>query len=153
MFAPVCCHWACSQWHEPRSESRFGMCFGPFPDLKAWFYPLWTQSSFKSGFWNAFWNAKKRGVLDRDLPRKPDEDMWMQSSFGTWFVRVHFGNARWSHAWINQRGLRRRHKISPPSAQILFVIGTMGVFTWTRITFRKTFQNVIRPFPDLKAWF
>ena len=28
---------------------------------------------------------------------------------------------------------------------------SMGVFTWTRITFRKTFQNVIRPFPDLKA--
>ena len=31
----------------------------PFPDLKAWFYPLWTQNSFKSGFWNtkkgAFW--------------------------------------------------------------------------------------------------
>ena len=27
----------------------------------------------------------------------------------------------------------------------------LGVFTWTRITFRKTFQNVIRPFPDLKA--
>ena len=24
--------------------------------------------------------------------------MWTQSSFGTWFVRVHFGNARWSHA-------------------------------------------------------
>ena len=30
-----------------------------FPDLKAWSHPLWTQSSFKSGFWNtkkgAFW--------------------------------------------------------------------------------------------------
>ena len=39
-----------------------------FPDLKAWFYPLWMQSSFKSGFWN----AKKKGVLDRDLRRKPD---------------------------------------------------------------------------------
>ena len=26
-----------------------------------------------------------------------------------------------------------------------------AVFTWDRITFRKTFQNVIRPFPDLKA--
>ena len=25
----------------------------------SWFYPLWTQSSFKSSFWNAFWNAKK----------------------------------------------------------------------------------------------
>ena len=67
-------HWACSQRNESRSESRFGTWFGPFPDLKAWFYPLWTQSSFKSGFWNAFWNAKKRGVLDRDSRRKPDSE-------------------------------------------------------------------------------
>ena len=50
--------------------------------------------------------------------------MWMQSSFGTRFVRVHFGNARWSLAWVNQRGLRSRNKILPRSAQILFVIGT-----------------------------
>ena len=28
---------------------------------------------------------------------------------------------------------------------------TVAVLTWARITFRKTFQNVIRPFPDLKA--
>ena len=33
---------------------------------------MWTQSCFKSGFWNAFWNAKKKGVLDRDPHRKPD---------------------------------------------------------------------------------
>ena len=32
---------------------------------------MWTQSCLKSGSWNAFWNAKK-GVLDRDPPRKPD---------------------------------------------------------------------------------
>ena len=32
------------------------------------FQPMWTQSCFKSGFWN----AKKKGVLDRDPPRKPD---------------------------------------------------------------------------------
>ena len=47
--------WACSQRNKSRSETAFG----PFPNLKAWFYPLWTQSSFKSGFWNAkkmaFW--------------------------------------------------------------------------------------------------
>ena len=61
-----------------------------FPDLKAWFYPLWIQSCLK-----------KKVVLDRDRPRKPDsEDLWTQSSFGTWFVRVHFGTARWSHAWV-----------------------------------------------------
>ena len=53
---------ACSQRNESRSESRFGTWFGPFPDLKAWFYPLWMQSSFKSGFWNAFLNAKKEAL-------------------------------------------------------------------------------------------
>ena len=53
-----------------------------------------SQSSFKSGFWNT--------RLDRDPPRKPDsEDVWTQSSFGTWFVRAHFGNAN----------LRSRNKI------------------------------------------
>ena len=65
-------------------ESHFGSWFWPFPDLKAWFYPLWMQSSFKSGFWNA---KKEVSVLDRDPPRKPDsEDLWTQSSFGTWFA-------------------------------------------------------------------
>ena len=44
---------ACSQRKESRSESRFGTWFEHFPDLKAWFYPLWKQSSFNSGFWNA----------------------------------------------------------------------------------------------------
>ena len=68
---------------------------------------------------------EKRGVLDCDSRRKPDsEDMWTQSSFGTWFVRAHFGNARWSHAWVNQCGLHSRNQIIPLSAQILFVIGT-----------------------------
>ena len=53
--------WACSQRNESRSENHFGTWFWPFPDLKAWFYPLWTQSTFKSGFWNAkkmaFWTG------------------------------------------------------------------------------------------------
>ena len=65
--------------------------------------------------------CEQSGVLARDLLRKPDyEDLWTQSSFGTWFVYVRFGNARWSHAWVNQRS---RNKILPCSAQILFVIG------------------------------
>ena len=38
-------------------------------------------------------------------------------------MRVHFGNARWSHAWVNQRGLRSGNKILPRSVQILIVIG------------------------------
>ena len=42
---------------------------------------------------------EKNSVLDRDPPRKPDSDnLWTQSSFGTWIVHAHFGNARWSHA-------------------------------------------------------
>ena len=88
-------------------------------DLKAWFYPLWMQSSFKSGFWN----AKKGAILDHDPPRKPDsDDLWKHSSFGTWFMHVHFGNAHWSHARVNQQS---RNTILPRSAQILFVIGTV----------------------------
>ena len=43
----------------------------------------------------------KKGVLDHHQPRKPvSKDLWMQSSFRTWSVRVYFGNARWSHAWV-----------------------------------------------------
>ena len=65
-----------------------------FPGLKAWFYPLWMQSSFKSDFWN----THKKGILDRDPPLKPDyEYLWTQSSFG---MCVRSGNARWSHAWV-----------------------------------------------------
>ena len=149
------CLWGCSQRNESRSKSRFGMWFGPFPDLKAWFYPLWTQSSFKSGFWN----TKKGAFWIRDPRRKPDsEDMWTQSSFGMWFVRVHFGNARWSHAWVNQHGLRSRNKILPHSAQILFVIGMAFAMLVNahvvqitnpirkRIAIRNGFRNVIRSF-------
>ena len=111
--------WSCSQRNG--SQSHFGTWFGPFPDLKAWFYPLWTQSYFKSGFWNALFKTRQKGHFG-DPPRKPDsEDMWTQSSFGTWFVRANFGNARWSHAWVN---LCSRNKILPRSARILFVIGT-----------------------------
>ena len=71
---------------ESRSESCFRSLFWPFPDLKAWFNPLWTQNSFKLGFWN----AKKKAFWDCDPPKKPDsEDLWTQSSFRTWFVRAH----------------------------------------------------------------
>ena len=65
--------WLCSHGLESRSERHFGTWFSPFliwkPDFSPW---MWTQSCFKSGFWNAFWNAKKKGVLDRDQHRKPD---------------------------------------------------------------------------------
>ena len=51
--------------------------------------------------------AKKKGVLDHDPPSKPDsEDLWMQSSFGTWFDPLWTGPL-------------------PHSVQILFVIRTV----------------------------
>ena len=44
-----------------------------------------------------------KALSNRDPSRKPDsEDVWAKSSFGTWFVRVHFGNARWSYACMGQ---------------------------------------------------
>ena len=80
--------------------------------------------------------------------------MWTQSSFGTWFVRVHFGKCAlkpcWRHAWVNQRGLRSRNKILPPSAQILIVIGKALQCMWMHvvqitipITIRNVFRNMI----------
>ena len=64
---------ACSQRDESRSESHFRTWLWlPFPDLKAWFYPLWMQISFKSGFWNGLLKCEKKGILDRDPCRKPD---------------------------------------------------------------------------------
>ena len=33
---------------------------------------MWTQSCFKSGFWNAFWNAKKGRFQSWSAYRKPD---------------------------------------------------------------------------------
>ena len=64
---------ACSQRSESCSESRFRSFFWPFPDLKALFYPLWMQSSFKSGFLK----CEKGGVLDCNQSTKPDsEDLW-----------------------------------------------------------------------------
>ena len=120
---------------------------------------------------------EKIGVSDRDPHRKPDsEDMWTQSSFGTWFVRVHFGNARWNHACVSQRGLCSRNKILPRSAQILFMIGPAFAFACERtysvvqitnpigkrIAIRNGFRNVIhsfvnRPFvfminPQARTW-
>ena len=89
----------------------------------SWFESLFSFLALSN---QAFETRKKIGVSDHDPRRKPDsEDLWTQSSFRTWFVRVHFGNGRWSHALVNQRGLPSRNKILPRSAQILFVIGTV----------------------------
>ena len=101
-------YWACSQENESRSKRRFGMWFWPFPDLKAWFYPLWRP-------------AKQYKIHQKvDCTLKEEEEKEEESSF----VCVHFGNAHWSLAWVNHRRLRSRNKILPRSAQILFVIWT-----------------------------
>ena len=150
--------WACSHRNESHSECRFGTWFGPFPDLKAWSYPLWTQSSFKSGSWNALLKHEKGAFWIADPPRKPDsEDMWTKSSFGTWFVRAHIGNGRWSHAWVNQHGLRSRNIISSQCADPVCDLGQRLQCIWThvvqitnpirkRIAIRNGFRNVIRSF-------
>ena len=110
---------------------------------------------------------EKRGVLDRDSRRKPDsEDIWTQSSFGTWFVRVHFGNARWSHAWVNQRGLGSRNKIYLTVRRSCSWLGRRLQCMWThvvqipnpirkRIAIRNGFRNGIRSFvnrPIICSW-
>ena len=46
---------------------------------------------------------------------------WNAKLCRMWFVHVHFGNARWNHAWVSQHS---RYKILPRCAQTLFVIGT-----------------------------
>ena len=121
------CHrprkWACSQENESRSERRFGTWFGPFLIWKHDF-TLCERNALS----NQAFEREKKGVLDRDPRQKPDSrTLWTQSSFETWSVRVHFGNARWSHAWVNHRGLRSRSKILPRSAQIPIVIGKVFV--------------------------
>ena len=136
--------------HAPKAVSDCDS--DPFPIWK----PDFTLCECKA-LSNQAYEMGKMGTLDRDPPRKPDsEDLWTQSSFGTWFVRVRFGNAHWSHAWVNQRS---RNKILPHSAQIpQFVIGMAVASLWlmhvVQITnpIRKRtviwdgFQNVIHSF-------
>ena len=81
--------------------------------------------------------------------------MWTQSSFGTWFVRVHFKNARWSHAEvhgsISVRGLRSRNKISLAVQRSWSWLGRRLQCMWTHvvqitisITFWMAIRNVFR---------
>ena len=84
---------------------------------------------------------EKRGVLDRDPLGKPDsEDLWTQSSFGTWFVRVHLEmRAEATHGSISAVGTKLTR-----SAQILFMIGTVvamlvNAHIWITNPIRKGF--------------
>ena len=123
--------------------------FWPFPDLKAWFYPLWMQSSFQSGFWNAkkraFWIVIcLESLIPRTCERKPLSE---RDS-----CRVHFGNARWSHAQVNRHS---RNKILPRRS--CSWSGRRWQCLWThivqitnpirkRIVICNGFQNVIHSF-------
>ena len=102
----------CSHGLDSRSERRFRTWFDPFLIWKPDFSPCEHKAVSNQAFEMRF-ETRKKGRFGS----------WTQSSFGTWFVCVHFGNVRWSHAWINQRGLRSRSKLLPHSAQILIVIG------------------------------
>ena len=98
------------------SESRSGICSDRDTDPFLVWKPNFTLSERKALSNQAF-ETQKGGILDGDLliclESHNSEDLWMQSSFGTWFVRVNLGNARWSHAWVNQRS---RNKNTSQSA-------------------------------------
>ena len=77
---------------------------------------MWTQSCFKSGFWNAFWNTQKRAF-------------WIVIPLES-LILGHVNAKKIAlkpciSAWVNQctRTAQYRNKILPPSAQILIVIG------------------------------
>ena len=88
---------------------------------------MWMQSCFKSGFWNAFWNAKKRAFwivirLESLILGHVNAKLFRNVIRACAFWKCALKPC-WSHAWVNQRGLRSRSKILPRSAQILIVIG------------------------------
>ena len=98
---------------------------------------------------------KKGGVLDHDLRRKPDsEDLWMQSSFGTWFVRAILEmHAEAMHGSICAVGtkcylaVRRSCSWSGQRLQCLWthIVQIMNPFRkW--IAIRHGFRNVLRSF-------
>ena len=107
-------HWACSQRNGSDDSDPFLIWK---PDFTL--YECKSLSNQALEMW-------KKGVLDRDPPRKPDsEDLWTQSSFGRDLcVRIFEIRAEAMHcmhgSWVN---LCSRKKILPRSAQILFVIG------------------------------
>ena len=119
--------WICMCWIDEIIKGLFTKVANHVPkavlDCDSDPFPIW-KPDFTLCKHKALSNQDtKKGVLDRDPPRKPDSgDLWTQSFFfRTWFVHAHFGNACWSHAWVN---LRSRNKVLPYSALILFVIGT-----------------------------
>ena len=111
VLEPLWCLSTISAWYKVTDQIKglFTKEWIAFP--KPFWIVILTLSRFESlilPFVNAKFfqirllKCEERGVLDRDPPRMPDsEDLWTQSSFGTWFMRAHFGNARCSHKWAN----------------------------------------------------
>ena len=64
-------HWLCSHGLESCSERRFRTWFSPFLIWKPDFSPCERKVVSNQAFETRF-ETRKRGVLDRDLPRKPD---------------------------------------------------------------------------------
>ena len=64
-------HWLCSHELESRSERRFRTWFGPFLIWKPDFSPCERKAVSNQAFETRF-EMRKKGVLDRDPPRKPD---------------------------------------------------------------------------------
>ena len=107
--------WICMCWIDEIIKGLFTKVANHVPkavlDCDSDPFPIW-KPDFTLCKHKALSNQDtKKGVLDRDPPRKPDSgDLWTQSFFRTWFVHAHFGNAYWSHAWVNHR---RRTKYYP----------------------------------------
>ena len=142
--------WACSQWSKSRSESRFGSWFWPFPDFKAWFYPLGMQSPFQIKLLKC-----EKEFLDHYPPTNPDfEDLWMESSLERdSCVRILEMRAEAMHGSISAVGTKYYLAVRRSCSWL----GRWLQCLWThvvqitnpirkRIAIRNGFWNVIRSF-------
>ena len=110
-------------WTRITFRKTFQNVIRTFPDLKAWFKSMWTQSRFKSGFWNAtkrvFWIVIR---LEKLILGHVNAKLFRNVSRACAFWKYALKPC-WSHAWVNQCVLRSSNRILPRSAQILIVIG------------------------------
>ena len=103
--------------HVPKDVSEYDSALSLFESL---ILPFVNTKLFQIRLLKCVLKREKRGVLDRDPRRKPDSRTKL---FRNMIRACAFWKCRWSHAWVNQRGLRSGNKILPRSAQILIVIG------------------------------
>ena len=118
---------------------------------------FWWQIHFNVSFWlNYHWVIT---LINVTRPRKsPYSKSHVRRFFFIDWVRCDYLMAVTRSTWL----LRGRYGCHRVYGQLFFAKialhgsyrtdlcegVTVAVFTWARITFRKTFQNVIRPFPD-----